>query len=156
MTAPVNPGDIKALDSEAFLIAWFSPLVTGPTAAKSIGTKLWVSGMPLPYRAVRRVTGSRTDDADYPVMWVHTYAGGNSDPDKNYGDAARAAGITDDRMQRLVDYPGWDTVLPDGLVAHCDWAEISEAAHEEAYGAESVVTRFVSEYKLCLSFVPAS
>lgn len=149
MTAPVNPGDIKALDAEVFLIAWLKPLVIGAAANTSIGTKRWATGIPFPYRTVRRVTGSRTDDADYPTMWVDTFGA-------TYGDAAREAGRTDDRMQRLVDYPGWDTVLPDGRVAHCDWAEISEAAHEEAYGAESVVTRFVSEYKLCLSFVSAS
>jgi len=46
--------------------------------------------------------------------------------------------------------------LSDGRVVHCDWVEIIAAAHEEPYSAESVVTRFVSEYRLGLSFVPAT
>jgi hypothetical protein len=145
VTAPITPGETKALDAEVFLIAWLKPLVAGALANTSIGTDR-TSSMPLPYRMVNRVTGIRTVDADYPVMWVHTFATKRSD-------AAREAGLTDDRMQRLVEYPGWDTVLPDGRVAQCDWAEISEAAHWEAYAAESVINRFVSEYKLCLSFV---
>jgi hypothetical protein len=32
---------------------------------------------------------------------------------------------------------------------------LTEAAHEEDYGAVSVVLRFVSELKLGISFVPA-
>ena len=70
-------------------------------------------------------------------------------------DAAREADRTDERFQMLVEYPGWNTVMADGRVAHCDWAEIVSAAHEEPYGAESVVTRFVSEYRLGISRVSA-
>ncbi len=138
MTAPLQSSSLKALDAEVFLIAWLRPLATSATA---IGTKRWTTGLPFPYRTVKRVTGPRTQDQDLPVIWVDTFAA-------TYGDAAREAGRTDERMQTLVDYPGWDTVLPDGRVAHCDWAEISEVAHEEPYAAESVVTRFASEYRL--------
>ena len=149
MTAPLT-SDYKALNAVGFLIAWFKPINTTPG---STGAKLWATGNPKPYRAITRVTGGRTDDADYPMLRIHTfidaapnaYTAGMAEVDK-----------TDQRAMQLVHNPGLDTVMPDGSVAHCDWAELTEAAHEEEYGAESVVLRFVSELKLGISFVPAS
>lgn len=151
MTAPLQ-ADYKALSAEAFLIAWLKPLVTGSAASTSIGSKRWAvtsPTMPLPYRTVHRVTGPRDSDGDYPTIWVDTLAG-------TYTAAAQEADRTDARFQVLVDNPTWGITLPDGRVAHCDWAEITAAAHEEAYGAETVVTRFVSEYRLCISLVPTA
>ena len=148
MTAPLQ-SDYKALNAVAFMIAWYRPIAA---STKSIGEKLWTPDLPKPYRAIRRITGSRTDDADYPVLRIHTFI----DANPNLYAAGRAeVDKTDERALQLVHYPGLDTVLSDGSVAHCDWAELSEAAHEEEYGAESVVLRFVSELKLCISLIPA-
>ena len=148
MMAPLKP-DLTSVNAEVFLRAWLLPIVTTTPAAKAIGSKLWVPGLPLPYRAPRRVTGPQTEYSDEPVMHVHTFGA-------DYAAAAIAAGATDDRMRVLVEYPGWGTTLSDGRVVQCDWVEITAAAHHEPYSAESVVERFVSEYRLCLSFVPAS
>lgn len=146
MTAPLQH-DEKAINAEVFVRNWLLPITT----AAAIGSKLWTAStpaMPLPYRAVRRVAGSRTTDGDYPLVRVHTFAA-------TYSAAATEADRTDSRMMVLADYPGWDTTLPTIGVAHCDWIEIVEAAYEVPYAAESVVTRFVSEYRFGISFVPA-
>ncbi len=148
MTAPLKPETV-AVNAEVFLRAWLLPIITTTPAAAAIGSKLWTTGLPKPYRAVRRITGPQTEYSDEPVMWVHTFGA-------DYTAAANAAMATDDRVRVLVEYPGWGTTLPDGRVVQCDWVEIDAAAHEEPYSAESVVTRFVSEYRLGLSFVPAS
>lgn len=147
MTAPLQSSR-KAIPAEVFLSRWLLPIITTSPAAAAIGSKRWGTGMVLPYRTVRRITGHRTVDGDYPVMFVDTFAA-------TYSDAAREADRTDSRVQVLVDYPGWATTMPDGSRAFCEWAEISAAAHEEPYGAETVVTRFVSEYRFGLSFVAA-
>lgn len=147
MTAPLQHTE-KAIAAEVFLARWLTPIITTSPAAAAIGPKRWGTGMVLPYRTVRRITGSRTADADYPVMRVDTLAA-------TYSDAAREGDRTDSRVMVLVEYPGWGTVMPDGSTAYCEWAEISDVAHEEAYGAETVVTRFVSEYRFGISFVPA-
>lgn len=141
MTAPLQH-HLKAPLAVHFLTAWYLPI----TEPARVGAKRWTAGGPLPYRAIVRVSGHMTSDADYPLMRVHTFA-------PNITEALLEGQKTDDRMQILVDYPGWGTVMPNGKVAHCDWAEISEAAHEEPYAAESVVTRMVSEYRLGLSLV---
>jgi len=147
MSAPLKP-DLTAVNAEVFMRAWLLPIVTTSPAAAGIGSKLWATGLPKPYRAVRRVTGPQTEYTDEPVMHVHTFGA-------DYSSAAAAAMATDDRVRVLVEYPGWGTTLSDGRVVHCDWVEIIAAAHEEPYSAEAVVTRFVSEYRLGLSFVPA-
>lgn len=152
MTAPLEP-DLTAVNAEVFLRAWLLPIVTTTPAAAAIGSKLWATGLPKPYRAVRRVTGPQTLYSDEPVMHVHTFGADPSSRD-HYTHAAIAATATDDRVRVLMEYPGWGTTLPDGRVVQCDWVEIVAAAHEEPYSAESVVTRFVSEYRLGLSFVP--
>lgn len=150
MTAPLQ-SEYKATNAEVFLRAWLLAIVTTSPAAAGVGSKLWTPGatpaMPLPYRAVRRITGHRTRDADYPLIRVHTFA-------STYSLAAVEADKTDSRVQVLVDYPGWPTTLTGGVVAHCEWAEITEAAYEVPYGAETVVTRFVSEYRLGVSLAP--
>lgn len=143
MTAPQQLST-TSINAVAFLTAWYLPITT-PAA---IGAKMWATGLPKPYRAVQRISGARTVDSDQPLIWVHTFG-------VTYSDAAREADRTDERFQMLVEYPGWNTVMADGRVAHCDWAEIVSAAHEEPYGAESVVTRFVSEYRLGISRVSA-
>ncbi len=147
MTAPLKP-DTTAVNAEVFLRAWLLPIVTTSPAAAAIGSKMWATGLPKPYRAIRRVTGPQEMYCDEPVMHVHTFGA-------DYSSASVAASATDDRVRVLVEFPGWGTTLPNGRIVHCDWAEIIAAAHEESYGAESVVTRFVSEYRFGLSFVAA-
>lgn len=137
--------DVSQVPAEVFLRARMLLTADGPS---SVGSKLWTAGMPLPYRTVRRLAGPLTPYGDEPLMRVHTFAA-------TYSEAATEAAKTDANILTLVNYPGWGTTLPSGLVVHCDWAEITDAAHEEPYGAESVVTRFVSEYRFSLSLVPA-
>ncbi len=144
MTAPLKP-ETSAVNAEVFLRAWLLPIVTTSPAAAAIGSKLWATGLPKPYRAVQRISGPQTEYTDEPLMWVHTFG-----PD--YSTASQAATATDDRVRVLVEYPGWATTLPDGRTVHCDWAEIASAAHWEPYSASSVVERFVSEYRFGLSF----
>jgi hypothetical protein len=150
VSAPLTP-QLTAVDAEVFLRSWLLPLVSTSPAGAGVGSALWKktaapqTPMPLPYRAVRRVTGPTTDYYDEPTMHVHSFG-------SSYGEADTAAQATDDRMRVLVGYPGWGVTVG-GRVVHCDWVEIVAAAHEESYGAESVVTRFVSEYRLGLSFV---
>lgn len=141
MTAPHKP-DTTAVNAEVFLRAWLLPIAAGPG---SVGSKMWATGSPKPYRAVRRVTGPQTIYSDEPVMHVHTFGA-------DYSSASLAATATDDRVRVLVEYPGWATTLPDGRKVCCTLAKIVAAAHEEPYSAESVVTRFVSEYRFVLSY----
>ncbi|MCG7596358.1 hypothetical protein [Mycobacterium sp. PSTR-4-N] len=143
MTAPLQ-AEYKALPAEVFLRLWLLPI----TVPASIGSKMWATGLPKPYRTVRRISGPRTDYSDTPLMWVHTFG-------KDYTEAATEADRTDARLQVLVDYPGYSVTMPDGRIATCEWCEITSAAHEEDYSAESVVTRFVSEARFGFSFVPA-
>lgn len=151
MTGPLHL-DERTVPAEAFLRAWLLPVVGTSPAAAGIGSKLWnpaaQPAMPLPYRAVRRISGARTPYSDEPLMRVHSFG-------KDYPTASSESQKTDDRILVLVDYPGWSTTLSNGLVAHCDWIEITEAARHEPYGAESVVERFVTEVRLGLSFVRA-
>jgi hypothetical protein len=149
MTTPAITSDTGFVPAEVWLRAWVLPIVTTSPAAAGIGSKLWTAGLPKPYRAVRRISGPMTEYSDEPLMWVHTFGA-------DYTSAATAAGDTDKRVLDLVSSPGWSTVLPDGRVVHCDWAEIVAAAHEEPYSAESVVTRFVSEFRFGLSLVSTS
>lgn len=153
MTAPAVEPDTEFIPAEIFLRAWLLPIVTTTPAAAGVGSALWkpltapLTPMPKPYRAVRRISGPQTEYSDEPLMWVHSFGA-------TYGAAAQAGGETDRRVLELVKYPGWSTVLSDGRVVHCDWAEIVSAAHHEPYGAESVIDRFVSEYRFGLSLTP--
>lgn len=148
MSAPLKP-ETTSIPAEVWLRGWLLPIVTTTPAGAAVGSKLWATGLPKPYRAVRRITGPQTEYTDEPVVHVHTFG-------SDYASAASAAMATDDRMRVLVEYPGWGVTLSDGRVVHCDWVEIIAAAHHEPYSAESVVERFVSEYRLGLSFVPAA
>ena len=148
MTAPLKP-DTNSVPAEVWLRAWLLPIVTTSPAAAAVGSKLWATGLPKPYRALRRVTGPQTEYSDEPVMHAHTFGA-------DYASTSAAATATDDRVRVLVEYPNWTVALSDGRLVTCDWAEIIAAAHEEPYSAESVVTRFVSEYRFGLSFTPAA
>lgn len=147
MTAPLK-AEYVAVPAETFLMSYLAPLVTTTPWQQAMAPKMWVAGAPKPYRAVRRISGARSQYTDEPLMRVHTFA-------DTYTQASAEAAKNDERVQVLVDYPGWGTTLPSGLVVTCDWAEITDAAHEESYGAESVVTRFVSEYRFGFSLVRA-
>lgn len=143
MSAPLA-AEYKAIDPILFGTSYFKPL----GAANAIAPKRWAVGMVMPYRWVSVVSNAQTLHASYPTIRVHTLAA-------TYTDAAREANRTDARAQVLVDYPGWPTTLPDGSIVKCLFAAITEAAHEEAYAAETVATRFVSEYSFGISFVRA-
>lgn len=144
MTSPTSL-DVNQVPAEVFLRARMLPIASGPGA---VGSGMWHPKLPTPYRACRRITGALTPYSDEPLMRVHTFG-------KTYSEAADEAAKTDANLLVLVDYPGWDTTLPDGRVIHCDWAEITEAARHEPYSAESVVERFVTEVRFGLSLVPA-
>lgn len=142
---------LEAVNAEAFLRSWLLPIVTTSPAARGVGSALWNPSaqvpMPLPYRAVRRISGAITTDGDSPLVRIHTFA-------KDYPTAMSEAAKTDARLLVLVNYPGWPTTIG-GVVVHCDWIEITEGARHEPYGAETVVERFVTEVRLGLSLVRA-
>lgn len=144
MSAPVQL-DETAVPAEVFLRARL--MLTDATPG-GVGRKLWATGMTKPYRAVRRISGPVTPYGDEPLMRIHTFGA-------TYEQAATEAAKTDDNLLVLVNYPGWGTTLPNGLVVHCDWAEITEAARHEPYGAESVIERFVTEVRFGISLVRA-
>lgn len=144
MTAPLKP-DTTGVNVEVFLRAWLLPIVETTPQAAGIGSKMWAAGSPKPYRAIRRITGAQDDYTDTPVVHIHTFG-------SDYTSASTAATATDDRLRVLMQSPSWNTTLPNGRIAHCDWLEIIAGAHEESYGAESVVTRFVTEVRLGMSF----
>jgi hypothetical protein len=144
VTAPLK-SEYTSVDPILFGISYFRPLAASPNA---IAAKRWGSGMVLPYRWVSAPATTRTADASYSTIRLHVIAA-------TFTDAARAGKDNDDRAQVLVDYPGWTFALPDGRVVACEWFEIPEAAHEEPYAAETVATRFVSEYKFGASLVTA-
>ena len=157
MTAPLHLYE-ESVAAEAFLRAWLLPVVTTSPADRGVGSELWnpsaQPSMPLPYRAVRRISGPISPYSDEPLMRVHTFGAGAT-ARQHYSAASAAARDTDNRLLVLVDYPGYSVTLSSGLVVNCDWAEITEAAHEEPYGAETVVIRFVTEIRLGMSLVPA-
>lgn len=143
MSAPLQ-AEFRAIDPIAFCLSYFAPLGN----ANAIAAKRWAVGLPKPYRWVSVISNPRLERASRPVVRVHTLA-------ETYTEAAREANRTDERAQVLVDYPGWPVTLPGGAVVRCFFAEILESAHEEPYAAESVATRFVSEYRFGLSFISA-
>lgn len=130
-------------NAELFVIAWLTPLAGAPN---KIGPKRWAAGMPFPYFMVRRITGGTDLITDYPVMRVHTFAA-------TYTAASESAWDAHRRMLLLANDPLRDVTMPDGTLANCEWlCADDEGPHEEPYGAESVVTRFVAEYTLGLHF----
>lgn len=148
MTAPLHL-DERAASAEGFLRSWLLPIVGTTPTGRGIGSALWnpsaTPAMPLPYRGIRRISGPITPYSDEPLMRVHTFG-------KDYPEASAEGRKTDDRLLVLVDYPGWSVTIG-GLVVQCDWAEITEAARYEPYGAETVVERFITELRLGLSLV---
>lgn len=143
MTAPLA-AEYKAVDPILFTTSYFKPL----GASNAIAPKRWATGMVMPYRWVEVVSNPRAAYASWPVVRVHTLAA-------TYTAAAIEANRTDARAQVLVDYPGWPVTLPDSSIVKCFFAEITEAAHEEPYAAETVATRFVSEYRFGIGFTRA-
>lgn len=132
-------------NAEAFMMAWLMPLAGAPN---KIGPKRWASGMPMPYFMVRRITGGTDLITDTPLMRVHTFAASYTEASNKAWDAHR-------RVLMLAEDPLLDVVMPDGSTANCEWLDAdTEGPHEEPYGAESVVTRFVAEYRLGLHFGP--
>lgn len=152
MTTPLKP-ELEAVPAEVWLRAWLLPIVTTTPQAAGVGTALWkplaapLTPMPKPYWAVERISGPQTEYTDEPLMWIHSFA-------ETRSAAALAGAAADDRVRVLLEYPGWGVTLSDGRVVHCDWVEIVSAAHHEPYGAESVIDRFVSEYRFGLSLTP--
>jgi hypothetical protein len=136
VSAPLQAG-VKAIDPMAFGLNWFGVLAE---SKRHIAAKRWATGMPLPYRWITVVSNPRRGYVSYPLIRVHVIAA-------TFGEASQEGIRNDDRAQVLVDYPGW--------AANCLWAEIVESAREEPYPAESVVTRFVSEYRFAFSLVAA-
>lgn len=130
-------------NSVAFVLAWLRPLVVDPT---KLGSKRWVAGGPLPYRMVNRIAGADDLITDYPVVSVHTFAGTETD-------AQREADNTHRRMLMLADDPLLDVVMADASLANCEWLETLEGPRPEPYSAESVVTRLVARYQLGLHFI---
>lgn len=148
MTTPeLSP--YAAVDPMVFALNWFKPL--GP--ANAIGAKRWATRdannapMPLPYRWFTVFNTSAGQYLTRPVVRAHTIAA-------TYTDAAREAKRTDARAQLLVDYPGYEVTVG-GLTVRCQYAEILQWASEEPYAAETVATRFVSEYRFGFSLVAA-
>lgn len=131
-------------NAEAFVIAWLRPLAG---SNDKIGARRWAAGMPLPYRAVSRVTGSGDLITDCAVVRVHTFAG-------TYTDASREADLTHRRMLLLAEDPLLNVTMANGKPANCEWLETTEGPREEPYGAETVVARFVAQYRLGLHFGP--
>ena len=142
MTAPLQH-DQTVVPAEVFLRSWLLPIAA---TAGAVGSKLWATGLPVPYRAVRRISGALTLDSDEPLMRVHTFGA-------TYSAASIEAAKTDSRLLVLADYPGWSAPLSSGTRVSCDWVECTEAAIEQPYSAESVVTRFVSEFRLGITLV---
>lgn len=133
MTVPLQ-SPYAPPDPMVFALNWYRPL----GAADAIAAKRWAAGMKTPYRWISVVNNPRKGFTTYPVIRIHTLAA-------TYTEAAREANRTDNRSQVLVEYPGY---VPNLL-----FCEITEAAHEEPYAAESVATRFVSEIRCAFTLV---
>lgn len=115
-----------------FALNWWKPL----GAPAQIGAKKWVAGGQTVYRWFTIIDAPRKGFVTRPVIRAHTLVSGTPN---HYSDAGAEARRTDDHAQVLVEYPGW---VPNLL-----WFEIASSAKEEPYAAESVATRFVSEYR---------
>lgn len=136
---------LAAPNAEAFVRAWLLPLAADPSL---VGSARWTAGIGLPYRAVTRLGGDSDLIADVASMRIHTFAA-------TYTDAAREAYLTHRRMLLLAEDPLATVALPGGVVASCSSLDRAIGPAEQAYGAETVVTRFISEYTLTLRFAPA-
>lgn len=128
-----------------FVIAHLLPLATTPNPQDSVAAKRWAAGMPLPYRAVTRVTGATDLLADHPRIRVHTFGA-------TFTEAMLEADRSHMRMLLLLNDPLYDVVMPGGSIANCESLDASDGPHEEPYASSSVVTRFVAEYLPVLRF----
>lgn len=135
-----------APNSQSFVLAHLLPLA-GDWG--HLGAKSWTTGMVLPYRMVTLIPGPSDLISSYSTVRTHTFA-------KTFTEANNEAWNTHRRMLVLADDPLTNVVMSDGSIANCEWLEVSEEPHEEPYAAESVVTRFVSEYHLGLHFGPVA
>ena len=132
-------------DVEAVMVAWLTPL------RRCSVTR--IAGDELPFTLVKHVAGTENPGeglAD-PIVSVHTLC------DRSYGEseAAYEAQLTHRRMLLLAEDPLATVALPGGVVASCSSLDRAIGPAEQAYGAETVVTRFISEYTLTLRFAPA-
>lgn len=140
---------LRSTPAETFVLYHLAPLaLPGKPWQEQMAAKRWATGMPTPYRWVNDLGGPGDEFSGYPTVRLHTIAA-------TYADAASAARAGHDRMMLLVTDPGYPVMLPNGRVADLEEAECTDLPHEEPYAAESVATRFVSEYKLALSFFAA-
>lgn len=137
--APPNP--------QAFILAHLLPLSDGDT--DKLGAKRWQAGMPVPYRMVCIIPGPSDLVAAYCKVRLHTFH-------TDYTDCSHAADVGHRRMLVLADDPLFDVPMADGATANCTALDVTEEPHEEPYAAESVVTRFVSEYDMILGFTPVT
>lgn len=141
--------DWEAPDGIEVLLAWLAPLdgLCGPDRPTDVG---W------PYRQVTRVAGGDDKTTDSGLYSVHTFATG---PDKEsaFTAAADAARITHRRMlamgpplapQRRIAISGGRTVKIDGITS-------PEGPRPEYYGANEIIARQVSRYRVDLRFVAA-
>lgn len=133
MTVPLA-STYKPVDPMVFALNWFKPL----GATDAIGAKRWAAGMVMPYRWPKVIDNRRIGYVTHLSLSMNTLAA-------TFTEAAREANRTDDRAQVLVDYTGW--------VPNLVRAKIVSAAHEEPYAADSVATRFVSEYLFVFALV---
>jgi len=137
--------ELAAPNAEAFVRAWLLPLAGDPSL---VGSQRWTAGMGLPYRAVSRLGGDSDLIIDVAVLRVHTFAA-------TYTDAAREADRTHRRMLLLGLDPLAEVTLAGGITASCSSLDRATGPAEQPYGAETVVTRFISDYTLTLRFAPA-
>lgn len=135
--------ELAAANAVGFVIAHLTPLALSD---KHIGARKWVTGNEMPYRWVTRVAGPEDDWADFPVIRTHTLA-------RSYDEAAREADETHRRMRLLVENPQDVDMVIEGRAVDLEDCETLMAPRPEPYTAESVATRFVSEYRLVISFV---
>ena len=134
-----------APNAEAFVRAWLLPLAT---EVSLVGSARWTAGMGLPYRAVTRLGGESDLIADTAALRVHTFAA-------TYTEASREADRTHRRMLLLGLDPLAEVTLAGGITASCSSLDRATGPAEQPYGAETVVTRFISDYTLTLRFAPA-
>lgn len=133
-----------APNAESFVRAWLLPLAGDPAL---VGSARWQAGMGLPYRAVTRLGGDSDLIVDTATVRIHTFAA-------TYTEAAREADRTHRRMLLLAENPLADVTIA-GVAASCSSLDRAIGPSEQSYGAETVVTRFISEYTLSLRFTPA-
>lgn len=128
-------------NAQAFILAHLLSLTDDP---ESLGAKRWITGMPLPYRIVQVFMGPADLITSMCKVRLHTL-------DRTYTACSHEADRGHSRMLVLVEDPLYDVTIG-SAVANCESMTVNQSPHEEPYAAESVVTRFISEYDLALRF----